>query len=102
MFVLKCLTYKLNPETQIVGHRELPAYFVLLGNGSKKYRKTCPGMLVDMDEFRTRVSKGLQLFLKSFMLYEGEIDGMFGAKSIQALYALDPVQAMVTKNVSDD
>jgi len=81
-----CLYFKILPK-RIVGHREVPGMWTLLGNGSKRYKKTCPGMSVDLDELRSEIAVRMQRVLSSVGLYEGAIDGLFGRKSKKALKA---------------
>lgn len=49
-----CSTYEWSAE-RICGHREAPA-----GLGAKPTGKTCPGGLVDMNEFRAAVAAALE------------------------------------------
>jgi len=84
-----CLYIKLRPQ-MIYGHRELPWMSRIVGRGSVRYRKACPGMKVDLDNLRDMVTRGLQKRLKDEGLYRGAIDGIFGAKSLHALCDFDP------------
>lgn len=79
-----CLRLGLTPD-KVVGHRELKGTGWIPGKGSRKYRKTCPGMKVDLDKLRTNVAKYMQILLKCKGLYEGKVDGDFGPKSRAAL-----------------
>jgi len=79
-----CLHLRFTPD-KIVGHRELSGTGWYLFKGSKKFRKTCPGMLVDLDQLRLNVSKYMQIVMKCSHLYKGKIDGDFGPKSQAAL-----------------
>lgn len=85
-----CLYLKILPEN-ILGHREVPGYFTILGNGSKTYKKTCPGMGINLDELRKNITFRLQTRLQSEKLYRGKIDGIFGPKSITALKSFAPL-----------
>lgn len=87
--VALCLYLKVLPKN-IRGHREVPGMFTILGNGSKKFKKTCPGMGVDLDALRHDVTCRLQRRLAAEKLYIGAIDGQFGKKSKAALKAFKP------------
>ena len=69
----------------VVGHRELKGTGWVLFKGSKKLRKTCPGIHVDLDLLRTNVSKYMQIVLGINDFYHGSIDGIFGPNSNKAL-----------------
>lgn len=84
-----CLFLKIRPE-RVYGHREAPWMSTVVGRGSVRYKKACPGMQVDMAKMRDMVTRGLQKRLKDEGLYHGAIDGIFGAKSIHALADFDP------------
>jgi hypothetical protein len=75
-----CLQLKVEPK-KVVGHRELPGTGYLIINGKKQLKKTCPGMLVDLDNMRTDVAKDIQKKLAAKNLYNGSIDGVFGIKT---------------------
>lgn len=79
-----CLYIKILPEN-VIGHREVPGMFTIVGKGSKKFKKACPGMGVDLDKMRDDVIRGLQTRLKDEGLYYGSVDGSFGPKSRSAL-----------------
>lgn len=80
-----CLQLGLTPD-RIFGHRELMGTgWFLSASGSKRLRKTCPGMQVDLDLLRTRAAKYMQLVLLVHGYYKGRIDGDFGPKSRAAL-----------------
>lgn len=83
-----CLYIKIDPK-RVLGHRELPWMSTLLGNGSIRYKKACPGMAVDMDEVRDMIIRGLQKRLRDEDLYHGAIDGAFGPLSRKALANFD-------------
>ena len=70
-----CLYFCFSPS-KIYGHRELP----LVATG-----KTCPGLQVNLDTFRTEVAKYMQIVLEEKGLYDGGIDGIFGPLSEYAL-----------------
>jgi N-acetyl-anhydromuramyl-L-alanine amidase AmpD len=73
------------PPNKIFGHRELYGTGWFNDKGSKRLRKTCPGMAVDMDRLRQRVTIALQTELQRLGLYGGDIDGNFGKMSKGAL-----------------
>lgn len=79
-----CLRLGIDPDL-IRGHRELPGTGYKIVNGKKKLRKTCPGLLVNLDKIRYDVSIKVQKVLKKYGFYTGEIDGIFGKKSERAL-----------------
>jgi hypothetical protein len=79
-----CLYIKIDPK-RVLGHRELPWMSTLLGNGSVRYKKACPGMAVDMNKVRDMITRGLQKRLQEEGLYHGAIDGAFGPLSRKAL-----------------
>jgi N-acetyl-anhydromuramyl-L-alanine amidase AmpD len=87
--VTLCLYMKILPKN-VIGHREVPGMCIILGNGSKKYKKECPGMKIDLDKMRNEISCRLQRRLWSEELYNGKIDGIFGIESINALKAFNP------------
>jgi N-acetyl-anhydromuramyl-L-alanine amidase AmpD len=82
--VILCLYIGILPQN-IIGHREVPGMMTILGNGSKRYRKSCPGMAIDLDLMRKQIATRLQERLKEEACYSGEIDGIFGPKSQTAL-----------------
>lgn len=84
-----CLYLKISPN-YIIGHREVPGMFTILGKGSRKYKKSCPGWGIDLDILRTTVSFRLQKRLVTEGLYRSRIDGLFGPKSMAALLAYKP------------
>lgn len=79
-----CLQLALTPD-KVKGHRELKGTGWFWQKGSKRLRKTCPGLKVDMDLLRTNIAIYMQCRLKLEGLYSGEIDGQFGKKSRAAL-----------------
>jgi len=89
-----CLYLKIYPK-DVIGHREVPGMWTWIGKGSKKYKKTCPGMKVDLDKLRERLTKNLQRRLFAEGLYLGRIDGDFGPKSSKALKDFVPKQNRV-------
>jgi N-acetyl-anhydromuramyl-L-alanine amidase AmpD len=84
-----CLYLKILPQ-DVMGHREVPGMWELVGNGIKKYKKTCPGFGVDLDELRDNITHRLQRRLSSEGLYRSKIDGIFGLKSKLALQLFEP------------
>lgn len=80
-----CLKFGLTPD-RVFGHRELKGTGWIPGKyGSKRLRKTCPGLQVDMDDLRLWTTKYMQIMLKGYGLYEGKVDGAWGPKSQAAL-----------------
>jgi hypothetical protein len=79
-----CLELGLTPD-KVVGHRELKGTGWFFSKGSRRLRKTCPGLKVDLDLLRTNVAKYMQIILKLNGAYKGEIDGDFGPLSRGAL-----------------
>jgi len=72
------------PPTKIFGHRELKGTGWTLQKGSKRLRKTCPGMSLDLDLLRQEVAAKLQITMQTSGIYGGEIDGLWGPKSQKA------------------
>jgi hypothetical protein len=81
-----CLDLHLEPK-MVVGHRELFGTGFSWEKGSKRLRKTCPGMGVDLDLLRTNVAIYMQAKLSLAGLYKGKLDGLFGPNSKAALLA---------------
>lgn len=80
-----CLDRGISPK-EIYGHRELKGTGWIFSKGSRVLRKSCPGMLVDLDFMRAQAAKALQLNLKANNLYQnGRIDGDTGPKTMAAL-----------------
>jgi len=79
------LNLGLDPSA-IVGHRELKGTGWFWRKGHKQLRKTCPGLNVDMDLVRHKVTRKVQLWLRQKDLYDGKIDGIWGSKSEKAMY----------------
>lgn len=79
-----CLRFGLNPS-RIFGHRELKGTGWDWIRGRKRLLKSCPGPHVDLDLLRKNAALYMQvkLYLKGH--YTGEIDGLFGKKSMAAL-----------------
>jgi N-acetyl-anhydromuramyl-L-alanine amidase AmpD len=88
-----CLYLHISP-VNILGHREIPGMFILLGNGSKRYRKECPGMMINLDQLRYDVTCRVQRRLAALNLYNKEIDGKWGPASKVALKAFIPKEKM--------
>lgn len=80
-----CFNLEIEP-TQVFGHRELKHTGWFFFKGSRKLRKTCPGMRVDLDEIRERVIRYVQLCLMMQKYYPGPPDGIWGPVSIAAFY----------------
>ncbi len=71
LLVSQCIWYCIPPKF-IYGHREVPGMYTLLGNGSRKYKKTCPGLATDLDTLRMSIAIRLQHLLAS-LIPEGKI-----------------------------
>lgn len=87
--VVLCLYLKILP-VNVKGHREADGFWKRLGRGGIKYKKTCPGMGVDLDALRADITRRLQRRLAAEGLYRGKIDGDFGRKSRAGLDAFQP------------
>jgi len=70
--VILCLYLNISPEN-VIGHREVPGMFTILGNGSKKYKKVCPGMGLNLDKMRQELTARIQRRLSCENLYTGII-----------------------------
>jgi hypothetical protein len=80
-----CLLFGLTPD-RVFGHRELKGTgWFLNSQGSKRLRKTCPGLQIDLDLLRHNVAEYMQILLKIKGYYKGEVDGDFGTNSKKAL-----------------
>ena len=82
--VVCCLMFNIAPKN-VIGHREVAGMYILLGNGSRKYQKTCPGLTVDMDKLRLDLTFRLQRKLASSGHYTSEVDGVWGKLSKDAM-----------------
>ena len=81
-----CLKLGLTPD-KVVGHRELKGTGWTMFKGSKRLRKTCPGIKVDLKLVRRNVARYMQVVLGADGFYTGTVDGLFGPKSKQAFSA---------------
>lgn len=88
--VILCLYLKVLPE-RVIGHREVPSMWTWIGQGSKRYKKSCPSMAINLDKLRHEVTLRLQRRLAAEDLYHGMIDGVFGKLSRAALKAFVPI-----------
>ncbi len=79
-----CICFHLSPSS-IIGHREVPGMYTIVGKGSKRFKKKCPGLAIDLNKLRYNVAVRMQTFLAAEGLYKGEIDGVFGKLSKAAL-----------------
>lgn len=80
-----CLRFGLTPD-RVFGHRELKGTgWFLNSRGSKRLRKTCPGLQINLNKLREDAARYMQIFLKLEDLYKGPIDGDFGKNSKRAL-----------------
>lgn len=84
--VYLALKFKVLPKN-ILGHREVPGMYTILGKGSVKYKKWCPGKAIDLVGMRKEIAMRMQRVLGSKGLYNGIIDGLFGKQSKAALEA---------------
>ena len=73
-----CLKFKVSPD-MLFGHRELKFTGWFPGNKNRILRKECPGMAIDLDDFRYKVARIMQEHLMVV------VDGVFGPKSLKAL-----------------
>jgi len=78
-----CLNLGLTPD-KVVGHRELKGTGWTMFKGSKRLRKTCPGIRVDLDKVRRNVARYMQIILGANGFYIGKVDGLFGPQSDKA------------------
>ena len=85
------LYLKIKPQN-IIGHREVPGMYTLLGNGSKRLRKECPGHLIDLDDMRCKVIINIQKRLTKEGLYGDIIDGIFGKHTNAAFMQFNPLR----------
>lgn len=90
--VVRLCRYLRLTEKDVLGHRELPFMYKILGNGSKKYKKMCPGVYVDMEVFRIQVKDGLSklsnsnVYVANYSGYEFEsasVDDNFSTRGKQ-------------------
>jgi N-acetyl-anhydromuramyl-L-alanine amidase AmpD len=81
-----CLKFGLTPD-KVVGHRELKGTGWFMSKGSKRLRKTCPGLKVDLDIVRQNVARYMQIVLGANGFYTGSVDGLFGPQSRRAFEA---------------
>ena len=83
-----CLRFNLTPD-RVLGHRELfGTGWFRNKHGSKRLRKTCPGLKINLDVLRKNIAEYMQIYLRLTGLYRGKIDGDFGHNSRKALDAL--------------
>ncbi len=79
-----CLELGLTPD-KVVGHRELFGTGWSWEKGSKRLRKSCPGLQVNLNHMRWNVAAYMQIKMKMEGVYDGPIDGDFGRKSKEGL-----------------
>lgn len=72
------------PPSRIIGHREVPGMFSIIGKGSVRYRKTCPGMKIDLNLLRKRVGFHMEAALYSAGVLKTLL-GEFGSEATEAL-----------------
>jgi len=76
-----CILHKI-PPYNIMGHREVPGMYEIIGNGSKKFKKECPGLDINMNFVRQITTVVLQCMFKYNGLYlNRKIDGIWGKYS---------------------
>ena len=92
--VILCLYMKILPKN-VIGHREVPGMFTILGKGSVIYKKSCPGYSVDLVKMRAELTLRLQRRLAAEGLYTGKIDGIFGKMSQDALSRFLPPEKSI-------
>lgn len=79
------------PPQKIYGHREVPGMYTIVGKGSKRFKKECPGMKINLDALRLHIARQMQEKLYFLDLYNDKIDGDFGPKSRAALAQVTPI-----------
>jgi hypothetical protein len=79
-----CLDFGLTPD-KVIGHRELKGTGWFIFKGSRRLRKTCPGINVDLELMRKNIARYMQIVLGTNGFYTEAIDGIFGTKSKEAL-----------------
>jgi len=110
------LRFKLNPYYAIKGHRELLGTGFRFVKGHKVLRKTCPGLLIDLDNLRFQVAIEMQKILARVSstnsemvthdqlidrkLYTGALDGVVGPKTKEAirLFYSESLDLLLTSN----
>lgn len=74
------------PSSAVIGHRELKGTgWFLNKSGSKRLRKTCPGMALDLSVLRSNITTYMQIRLAMQDCYTGNIDGIYGPRTAAAL-----------------
>lgn len=80
------LKYRITPDSlHLRGHRELKGTGYIVRAGHKRLKKTCPGLLINLDNMRVKIGRTMQKIMKNELYYDGEIDGIFGPRSLAAL-----------------
>jgi len=79
-----CLNFGFSPDA-VIGHRELKNTGWFMFKGSRKLRKTCPGIHMNLSNMRTQIAIHMQLVMQRDNVYKGEIDGLFGKQSRSAM-----------------
>ena len=82
-----CTEFNIHPHN-VIGHREVPGMYTILGNGSKKYKKSCPGMAISLPFLRKNVIITLQSQMTLNGLYTAKIDGLWGKLSAKGFKQL--------------
>ena len=83
-----CLDFRILPK-DCYGHREAPK-MRFWSRGRWKFRKTCPGMGINLGAMRGQVTRKVQTALSLEGRYTGQIDGIFGPRSRRALFTEQP------------
>lgn len=78
-----CKQFNVDPNN-VIGHREVLGVYTILGNGSRRYKKVCPGMSLDLSFLRKNVMMTLQARMFSEGFYHSGIDGLWGKYSKKA------------------
>lgn len=80
------LRWNVSP-THIFGHREIPnTGWFFDQSGHKQLRKECPGLLINLDDWRKQVNTQIQSELNSQLGISLAVDGIWGQKSADAFH----------------
>ena len=82
--VILCLYLNI-PPNHVIGHREVPGIMTILGNGSRKYKKKCPGMGINLDEMRKDLTGRIQRRLSCEGLYLSQITSVLDDQTKAAM-----------------
>ena len=86
-----CLYFKILPSN-VIGHKEVPGMYTLLGNGSRVFKKRCPGDNLCLDKMRVDLIGCIQKRLIYEDLYNGKLDFVFGKKTLEAFMKFNPLK----------